>query len=92
MKLEVDITHEFFVDAGVEVTHDGQDVSASFDGETFSPVRAKVLRAVGPGGGNPCIELEFIDEDHAWEWFSNWYMPDDADAASEFEACIIFGA
>lgn len=84
MKLNVDIAHDFFDDAGVAVTHEGQDVTAAFENDIPQPMKATVEVVNGPGGGNPCILLEFLDEDHAWEWFSNSYMPDEF-AADEFE-------
>lgn len=84
MKLNADISHDFFADNNLQVTSVGQDVTLAFKDDIPPPVKAEVLVVEGPGGGNPCIELTFIDEDHAWEWFSNCYMPDDPYAPVEF--------
>jgi len=63
-----DIAFDFFIDmmgedAARELT-DGQDVTAR-------PVKAVIIKAEGPGGGNPYVEFTFQDEDHSWEWASS---------------------
>jgi hypothetical protein len=74
LKLDYD-THEEFPDLPL---HDGQDVTGLFETQIARPVGATVIQAVGPGGGNPYIKFTFVDDDHAWEWFSCNYA-DDAD-------------
>ena len=86
--IQADIAWDFFNDKGMPNLHAGQDVTAAFEGEIGNPVKAVVLVPVGPGGGNPVIGFTFMDEDHAWEWFSNSYMPDDPCVVEEFEHYI----
>lgn len=85
IKIDADVSWDHFADQGAHNLVDGQDVTQFFFDDIGRPVKAQVIMAEGPGGGNPYVSFEFIDEDHAWEWFSNSYMPGDPDAASEFE-------
>ena len=50
---------------------DGQDVTAVFAEDIARPVKAVIIEAEGPGGGNPYVEFTFQDEDHSWEWASS---------------------
>lgn len=78
-----DIAFDFFVDMmGEEAARaivDGQDVTEAFKDDISHPVKAVIIQAEGPGGGNPYVEFTFQDEDHSWEWASaNMGMePDD---------------
>ena len=68
-----DINFDFFIEMmGKEAAQelkDGQDVTAVFAEDIARPVKAVIIEAEGPGGGNPYVELTFMDEDHSWEWF-----------------------
>jgi len=70
-----DIAFDFFVDMMGEVAareiQDGQDVTAVFADDIARPVKAVIIEAEGPGGGNPYVEFTFMDEDHSWEWASS---------------------
>lgn len=70
-----DIAFDFFVDMmGEEAARniqDGQDVTEVFKEDIARPVKAVIIEAEGPGGGNPYVEFTFIDEDHSWEWASH---------------------
>lgn len=79
--LECDIDSALF---DTELSAD-QEVTRFFSDDIPPPVKATVVDAHGPGGGNPIIRLEFADQDHAWEWFSGCYMQDDPMVAEEFE-------
>jgi hypothetical protein len=78
-----DIAFDFFIEQLGETAalalQDGQDVTAVFAGDIARPVKAVIIEAEGPGGGNPYVEFTFQDEDHSWEWASaNMDMePDD---------------
>ena len=70
-----DIAFDFFIemmgeDAAREIK-DGQDVTAVFADDIARPVKAVIIEAEGPAGGNPYVEFTFQDEDHAWEWASS---------------------
>ena len=69
-----DISFDYFMDtmgpASRRLT-DGQDVTAVFAGDIARPVKAVIIEAEGPGGGNPYVEFTFQDEDHSWEWASS---------------------
>jgi hypothetical protein len=70
-----DIAFDFFIemmgeDAARDL-QDGQDVTAVFAGDIARPVKATIIEAEGPGGGNPYVEFTFMDEDHSWEWASS---------------------
>lgn len=89
VKIDVDISWDHFDDQGVNALVDGQDVTHLFAEDIPSPCKADVIKAEGPGGGNPFVSLKFLDEDHAWEWFSNMYMPDNPDVVEEFEGRMV---
>jgi hypothetical protein len=80
-----DIAFDFFIEMmGEEAAQelkDGQDVTEAFADDIARPVKAVIIEAEGPGGGNPYVEFTFTDEDHSWEWASsNMYMePEDYD-------------
>jgi len=83
-----DIAYDFFADMmGLEAQNlvDGQDVTAAFAEDIARPVKAVIIEAEGPGGGNPYVEFTFQDADHAWEWASsNMDMePDDFEVGAE---------
>lgn len=69
-----DIAFDAFIELlGEEAANalkDGQDVTEVFADDVSRPVKAVIIEATGPGGGNPYVEFTFIDEDHAWEWAS----------------------
>lgn len=68
-----DIAFDFFSEKIHEAADDlraGQDVTEVFADDVARPVKAKILDPQGPGGGNPYVEFEFQDADHAWEWAS----------------------
>ena len=48
---------------------DGAEITAAFSDDIARPVKVVVLEVEGPGGGNPFVELTFMDEDHSWEWY-----------------------
>ena len=70
-----DIAFDFFIEQLGETAalalQDGQDVTAVFAGDIAHPVKAVIIEAEGPGGGNPYVEFTFQDEDHSWEWASS---------------------
>jgi hypothetical protein len=71
-----DIAFDFFIDmmgedAARELT-DGQDVTKVFADDIAHPMKAVIIKAEGPGGGNPYVKFIFLNSDHAWEWaYSN---------------------
>lgn len=69
--LTLDISHDDMFD-GHELKI-GQDVTQNFAHDIARPTKATITNPTGPGGGNPIVELEFIDEDQAWEWWINNY-------------------
>ena len=83
-----DIAFDFFIEKmGEDVARelqDGQDVTDVFADDIARPVKAVIIQAEGPGGGNPYVEFTFLDEDHSWEWASsNMDMePDDYEEAA----------
>lgn len=88
-KLDADISWDTFAEQGAQTLADGQDVTKFFVTDMARPVAAKVILAEGPGGGNPYVSFTFNDEDHAWEWFSNVYLPGEPEEAiSLFEEHI----
>jgi hypothetical protein len=95
--LRMDIAFDLFVDkmgeeAARELT-DGQDVTKVFADDIARPVKAVVIDAEGPGGGNPYVELTFMDEDHSWEWFKENMSTGDGDAdIDEYEIAQVFAA
>jgi len=72
--LRMDIAYDWLEEKmgkGVlETIQDGADITVAFEGDIARPVAAVVLEKFGPGGGNPFVELHFMDEDHSWEWYS----------------------
>ena len=70
-----DIAFDFFIEKMGEddarKIQDGQDVTEIFADDIARPVKAVIIEAEGPGGGNPYVEFNFIDEDHSWEWASS---------------------
>ena len=79
-KFEFDIAYDFFNGAHLL---DGQDVTTHFAGDISHPLKATILQAWGPGGGNPVVEFEFRDMGHAHIWaFDNAILEDE----EEFEA------
>ena len=76
-KIQVDIAQDTFVEimgeTAFNVLKDGDDVTSVFADDLTRPVGAVILEKVGPGGGNPFVELTFLNEDHAWDWFSQDY-------------------
>lgn len=75
--LQVDISQDSIIDrlgeAAFLLLKDGDDITAVFKDDLARPVKAKVIEKFGPGGGNPFVELKFLDEDHAWGWFGEDY-------------------
>lgn len=49
---------------------DGTEITAAFSDDIARPVKVTILEVEGPGGGNPFVELVFLDEDHSWDWFN----------------------
>ena len=76
-KLKLDVAYDTFVDLigedAFEALKNGDDVTYVFIDDFARPMKAVILEKVGPGGGNPYVEMTFGDEDHAWEWFSESY-------------------
>ena len=76
-KLYVDVAYDTFIDIigedSFNLLKDGDDVTNVFEDDIAHPVNAKLIQVQGPGGGNPYVEMSFLDEDHAWEWFSESY-------------------
>ena len=87
-----DIAFDFFIEMmGEEAAQelkDGQDVTEVFAEDIARPVKAVIIEAEGPGGGNPYVEFTFLDEDHSWEWASsNMDMePDDYEVGAVNES------
>lgn len=52
-----------------ETLTDGSDITAAFSDDVARPVKVTVIEIEGPGGGNPFVELTFLDADHSWEWY-----------------------
>ena len=71
--LRMDIAYDWLEEKmgkGVlETIQDGADITVAFEGDIARPVKVIVLEVEGPGGGNPFVELHFMDEDHSWEWY-----------------------
>jgi hypothetical protein len=78
-----DIAFDFFIEMmGEEAAQelkDGQDVTEVFSEDIARPVKAVIIEAEGPGGGNPFVELAFMDEDHSWEWYKENMSQGDAE-------------
>ena len=92
-----DIAFDFFVDMmgedAARELKDGQDVTAVFADDIARPVKAVVIDAEGPGGGNPYVELTFMDEDHSWEWFKENMGTGDIDTdIDEYEIAQAYAA
>jgi len=69
-----------------ETLTDGADITSAFADDIARPVKVIVLEVEGPGGGNPFVELHFMDEDHSWEWYSENMSQGDAEIdAEEYE-------
>ena len=70
-----DIAFDAFIEligeAAANALKDGQDVTEVFSDHIARPVKAVIIEAEGPGGGNPYVEFTFMDEDHSWEWASS---------------------
>ena len=70
-----DIAFDFFIEKmGEDVARelqDGQDVTDVFADDIARPMKAVIIQAEGPGGGNPYVEFTFQDGDHSWEWASS---------------------
>ena len=70
-----DIAFDFFAEMmGLEAAQalqDRQDVTDVFKDDIARPVKAVIIEAEGPGGGNPYVEFTFLDEDHSWGWASS---------------------
>lgn len=62
-----------------EALKDGDDITSAFEGDIARPVKVIVLEVEGPGGGNPFVELHFMDEDHSWEWYKENMSQGDAE-------------
>jgi hypothetical protein len=62
-----------------EALKDGDDITSAFEGDIACPVKVIVLEVEGPGGGNPFVELHFMDEDHSWEWYKENMSQGDAE-------------
>ena len=65
--------------AAFEALTDGADITAAFEDDIARPVKVVVLEVEGPGGGNPFVELTFLDYDHSWEWYSENMSQGDAE-------------
>lgn len=64
----------------------GSDITSLFQDDIAHPVKAAVVEFKGPGGGDPFVELTFMDEDHSWEWFIGNMSQGDADIdVAEYE-------
>ena len=95
--LRMDIALDLFVDKmgeeAAKALKDGQDVTKVFADDIARPVKAVVIDAEGPGGGNPYVELTFMDEDHSWEWFKENMGTGDCDAdIDEYEIAQVYAA
>jgi hypothetical protein len=76
-KFQFDISYDFFSDAGCHAWSDGQDVTTLFENDISHPLVATIIEAAGPGGGNPVVEFEFLDVNHARSWaFDNGIIED----------------
>ena len=97
-RLELDIANDNFPE-GFDVK-DGQDVTEVLkkkprfvDGPVFPPgtppVKATVVNAIGPGGGNPLVHIDFNNPDDARKWFYEVYEDgsglSDEEIEEEFE-------
>ena len=75
--LSVDIAYDTFIDLIGEDAFNGlkngDDVTHVFKDDFARPMKAIVIQKVGPGGGNPYIEMTFGDDDHAWDWYFKCY-------------------
>jgi hypothetical protein len=85
IKINVDIAWDTFVEIigedAFNLLKDGDDVTQVFKDDLTRPLRAVILEKEGPGGGNPHVQFTFMNEDHAWEWYSEDYGGD----VEEFE-------
>ena len=82
-KFQFDISSDFFEDGGCIAWSNGQDVTTLFENDICPPLKATIIEAEGPGGGNPVVEFEFLDMGHASVWaYDNEYVNDE----EEFEA------
>jgi hypothetical protein len=81
--LRMDIAYDWLEEKmgkGVlETIKDGADITDAFVGDIARPVKVIVLEVEGPGGGNPFVELHFMDEDHSWEWYTENMSQGDAE-------------
>lgn len=81
--LRMDIAYDWLEEKmgkGVlETIQDGADITDAFEGDIARPVKVIVLEVEGPGGGNPFVELHFMDEDHSWEWYKENMSQGDAE-------------
>lgn len=73
--IRTDISHDWIEEKaavyGLDIKRirSGSDITALFADDIARPMKAIVVEFKGPGGGNPFVELTFMDGDHSWEWF-----------------------
>lgn len=95
--LRMDIAYDWLEEKmgkGVlETIQDGADITVAFEDDIARPVKVIVLEVEGPGGGNPFVELHFMDEDHSWEWYKENMSQGDAEIdIEEYELARDFAA
>ena len=65
--IDLDDISDRIDEAWVDALHDGQDITSVFE-DWASPLRATVVNAVGPAGGNPLVEFTFKDVSTFFAW------------------------
>ncbi len=97
-RLELDVAQDNFpadfdVKNGQDVTEVLRQKSPFIIGPFFPkgtpPVKATVVNAIGPGGGNPLVHIDFNNPDDARKWFYEVYEDgsglSDEEIEEEFE-------
>lgn len=69
MDIDLDDISDRIDEAWADSLRDGQDITHAFE-DWASPLRATVVKAVGPAGGNPLVEFVFKDAATFLAWSS----------------------
>lgn len=89
--LYVDLAWDYMVDLGMdENPQDGDDITGVMQGSPepaeAAVKKATIIKAIGPGGGNPFVRLEFSTREEA-EAFALYLSPDED--PEEMKAAIV---